>query len=163
MTHALPIYDDLSSRRRFLQHATTIVLGTMSLTLIPGALADDDSAGANPKDGPGVNNQGKPRPLFGFLVDTQKCIGSGKCLTACRAENNVPEGYSRTWVERYIHFKDGSVRVDLVPETGYHDSQVPPVDPSTVERYFVRLATTARTRRATRFAPFTPRSPRPKA
>jgi hypothetical protein len=42
--------------------------------------------------------------LYGFLVDTEKCIGSGKCLSACRTENHVPEGYSRTWVERYVHF-----------------------------------------------------------
>jgi len=53
-------------------------------------------------------------------------------------ENEVPEGNYRTWVERYIHFKDGEVRVDLVPESGYSASDLPSVDPESVERaYFV--------------------------
>ncbi|MEO2031034.1 MAG: 4Fe-4S dicluster domain-containing protein [Planctomycetaceae bacterium] len=76
--------------------------------------------------------------LYGFLVDTEKCVGTGKCLTACRVENNVPEGYARTWVERFVHFKDGRVQVDLVPETGFAESDVPLLDPELVDRaYFV--------------------------
>ncbi len=47
-----------------------------------------------------------------------------------------PKGYHRTWLERYVHFKDGTVRVDNVPETGAVD--LPAVDPATVDRsYFV--------------------------
>ena len=38
---------------------------------------------------------------WGMLVDISKCIGCGNCVRACAAENNVPEGYFRTWVERY--------------------------------------------------------------
>jgi Fe-S-cluster-containing dehydrogenase component len=50
----------------------------------------------------------------------------------------VPEGYSRTWVERFVHFKDGTVQVDLVPESGYYGSTVPDIDESLVEKaYFV--------------------------
>ena len=77
-------------------------------------------------------------PLFGFLVDTDRCIGAGKCLTACRTENNVPERQVRTWVERYIHYKDGTIQVDTVPETGYSGSNLPIIDREEVERsYFV--------------------------
>lgn len=135
--------DDAETRRRFLENATTIMLGAMSLTVLSGSGSQVDAADAppDPKDKAAAGaskDKAKKKPVYGFLVDTQKCIGSGKCLTACRQENEVPEGFSRTWVERYIHFKDGTVRVDLTPEAGFHGSEVPPVDPDTVERaYFV--------------------------
>ena len=120
------MFDDVDSRRRFLQRATTITLGALSLTVLPVVLTEDDAAGAADQP-PNANaarasKQHAPTPLFGFLVDTEKCIGSGKCLTACRVENDVPEGYHRTWIERYVHFKDGRVQVDFVPETGCHDA-----------------------------------------
>lgn len=127
--------DAVQSRRRFLQQATTITIGTISLTLLPVALGEVVAGELSTKDGTTPANEPK---LFGFLVDTEKCIGSGKCLLACRVENDVPEGCHRTWVERYIHFKDGTVRVELVPETGYSGSGAPAVNPDEVERaYFV--------------------------
>lgn len=38
---------------------------------------------------------------WGMLIDITKCIGCGNCVRACAVENDVPEGYFRTWVERY--------------------------------------------------------------
>jgi Fe-S-cluster-containing dehydrogenase component len=38
---------------------------------------------------------------WGMIIDIDKCIGCGNCVRACSKENNVPEGYFRTWVERY--------------------------------------------------------------
>jgi len=38
---------------------------------------------------------------WGMLIDISKCIGCGNCVRACSTENDVPEGYFRTWVERY--------------------------------------------------------------
>lgn len=128
--------DDANTRRRFLQYATTLTLGTLTLTILPGISAEDESQ--EKSDSPHQPADPQKAAAFGFLVDTNKCIGSGKCLTACRVENNVPEGYSRTWVERYIHFKDGSVRVDSVPETGYAEASMPPLDNENITRsYFV--------------------------
>jgi Fe-S-cluster-containing dehydrogenase component len=76
--------------------------------------------------------------MYGFLIDTTKCTGAGKCLTACRVENSVPEGQARTWVERYVHFKDGRVEVDLVPEIGYAASgEAQPEAEDVLRAYFV--------------------------
>lgn len=127
------------SRRDFLRRATTLAFGSFSLTLLPvpsngpAAVAGNAlSHGSAAAAGAATEND----VLFGFLVDTQKCVGAGKCLTACRVENNVPEGYSRTWVERFVHFKDGRVQVDLVPETGYASSDIPAIDPDLVDRAY---------------------------
>jgi tetrathionate reductase subunit B len=38
---------------------------------------------------------------WGMIIDIDKCIGCGSCVRACSAENHVPAGYFRTWVERY--------------------------------------------------------------
>ena len=103
----------------------------MSLTILPVALGED-------VEGELPIGNGSEQPRYGFLVDSERCTGSGKCLTACRVENDVPEGCHRTWVERYVHFKDGTVQVDTVPETGYAGSDLPIIDPDQVERsYFV--------------------------
>ena len=127
------------SRRDFLRRATTLAFGSFSLTLLPvpssgsAAIAGSVLSNSGPAAaGAAVEND----VLFGFLVDTQKCVGTGKCLSACRVENNVPEGYARTWVERFVHFKDGRVQVDLVPETGFAGSDIPAIDPDLVERAY---------------------------
>ncbi len=58
---------------------------------------------------------------FAFVVDFQKCIGCGKCVVACKLENNVPmePHTTRTWVERYAITDEGEVLVDS-PEAGIH-------------------------------------------
>lgn len=119
-----------ATRRDFLRDATTLTLGAMSLTLLPGAA---------PAEGPAATAPAGPaKPVYGFLIDTTRCTGAGKCLTACRAENDVPGDQARTWVERYVHYRDGRVEVDLVPETGYAESGEIQPDPADVLRaYFV--------------------------
>ena len=49
---------------------------------------------------------------WGFIVDTTRCIGCGACVRACKIENDVPDTYFRTWVERYEVNKDEKIRVD---------------------------------------------------
>jgi Fe-S-cluster-containing dehydrogenase component len=51
---------------------------------------------------------------WGFVVDTNRCIGCGLCVVACKDENHVPRDpeFSRTWVERHTRTADGTVHVD---------------------------------------------------
>lgn len=141
------------SRRDFLKNASTLVFGSFTLTLFPfwsdvasrsdsgnadiGSSRDADPAGSSVPSGGETTGTGRA-VLYGFLVDNDRCTGAGKCLTACRTENNVPVGASRTWVERYVHYLDGRVQVDLVPESGYHGSGLPEIDRTQVAKaYFV--------------------------
>jgi len=62
-----------------------------------------------------------------YLVDTYKCIGCGACVRACRAENDVPAGFYRTWIERYAIPAEGEAFVDS-PDGGEFGFQ-----PSTLE------------------------------
>lgn len=50
---------------------------------------------------------------WGYAIDTTRCIGCCACMRACRAENDVPAGYYRTWVERYRINPDGEINVDV--------------------------------------------------
>ncbi|MFZ0708340.1 MAG: 4Fe-4S dicluster domain-containing protein [Candidatus Korobacteraceae bacterium] len=58
---------------------------------------------------------------YGMLINVEECIGCGSCVRACQLENNVPDGYYRTWVERY-HIEDWTVENPTVdsPDGGKH-------------------------------------------
>lgn len=83
---------------------------------------------------------------WGFVVDTNSCIGCGLCVVACKDENDIPEEpeYTRTWVERHTTTADGVVHVDS-PEggiNGFDDAPMPPSiagSPVTDVRFVPRL------------------------
>ncbi len=58
--------------------------------------------------------------LYGMGIDIRKCIGCGRCVMACKTENDVPlePGHFNTWVERYLIRTDGEVEVES-PDGGY--------------------------------------------
>ncbi len=53
---------------------------------------------------------------YGMGIQINKCIGCGRCVEACKDENDVPREpfFFRTWVERYNIRSDGEVVVETL-------------------------------------------------
>jgi len=88
------------NRRGLLRRSATGAGGLFILWTFP-------ALGANQ-----TNKNGKG-PYYAYAVDTSRCIGCCACMRACRAENDVPESYFRTWVERFRVKADGEVDIDV--------------------------------------------------
>jgi Fe-S-cluster-containing dehydrogenase component len=75
---------------------------------------------------------------YAMGVQIEKCIGCGKCVEACKIENDVPMEpyYYRTWVERYIIFADGEVSVDS-PNGGMEGFPPVETDKEILRTFFV--------------------------
>jgi Fe-S-cluster-containing dehydrogenase component len=101
-----------TSRREFLRQAATASGGILSFGAVALVLPDEIEATTPP-------DYDWTRHRWVFLVDTLKCIGCGGCVRGCRAENDVPEHFYRTWIERYRIPAEGEAEVDS-PEGGEH-------------------------------------------
>ena len=81
------------------------------LILLPAAaVAWEHVMAGTPENAP---NYKSAEHWWGMLVDITKCIGCGSCVRACQLENHVPDGYFRTWVERYVVQDWGFERVHV--------------------------------------------------
>lgn len=73
---------------------------------------------------------------WAMLIDIPKCIGCGSCVRACAEENDVPDGYFRTWVERY-HVADWKVEKPAVESPNGGKNGFPPNANQAGKNFFV--------------------------
>ena len=103
-------------RREFLKNGVrTLGAGVVTLILcdIKELTALAQETGTTPRPAaPALAAYDWTQHDYVYLVDLRKCIGCGSCVRACSAENDVPAGYFRTWVERYQISRTGEVIVD---------------------------------------------------
>jgi len=76
------------------------------------------------------------KPWYSMAVDITLCIGCGKCVEACCEENDVPADHYRTWIERYVVRKDGTVHIDS-PDGGRRGYEDDIPDENTAKAFFV--------------------------
>lgn len=97
------------SRRNFAAGAASSLAAVVIIYRLPGLLGPQGEA-----DGVSAAKHD-----WCFVVDTRRCIGCGRCVMACNAENDVPPEpeFTRTWVERYQLTAEGETLVDS-PEAG---------------------------------------------
>ena len=109
------------SRRRFLGFGLSVAAGLAGATVLGRLFPIFEDAAAAAAPSPITPHYDPAKVAWTFVVDTNRCIGCGLCVAACKAENHVPEGplYNRTWVERHVVTADGTLYVDS-PEAGIH-------------------------------------------
>ncbi len=99
---------DAVARRQFLLDAlkargmgVPLVLGMVRVPDLLGQEADQE--GYDPGE-----------HFYGMGIDIEKCIGCGRCVQACKTENEVPDEphFFNTWIERYVIDTEGEVEVD---------------------------------------------------
>jgi tetrathionate reductase subunit B len=103
------------SRRRLLGSGMALFAGLFGARAISLAAPAPSSAAspeaASPESLPAGYDPSAHR--WGMVIDTESCIGCGRCVEACKLENHVPMDpeYNRTWVELHALTQEGGVFV----------------------------------------------------
>ncbi|HJM63349.1 MAG: hypothetical protein CMN05_01530 [Roseibacillus sp.] len=97
---------DQTDRRSFLKMvAAGAITTTVLMVYRPESSAKAEGASSVPI--PGDGGASKLKHDYAYVIRIDRCNGSGACVRACSAENNVPEGLFRTWIERYVKTGEG--------------------------------------------------------
>jgi len=62
---------------------------------------------------------------FAMVIDTRKCVGCAACVFACKNENNVPDGYTRDWIEQEVWGKFPLLKMENRSQRCQHCDQPP--------------------------------------
>ena len=104
-----------SNRRDFMKRAGEF-LGGLAVVIVAGdevfLWADAQEPGGSESNTGSADKYDPLKHRYIYLVDITKCIGCGACVRACQRENNVPEHFNRTWIERYRVTRSGEVLID---------------------------------------------------
>lgn len=106
------------------------------LILLPAAaLAWESIKAGTPEAAPNYNVN---EHWWAMLIDIEKCIGCGSCVRACQKENDVPDGYYRTWIERYrISEVNGVENIQVDSPDGGKNGFKPSNEPGFFKEFFV--------------------------
>lgn len=89
-----PNEEEISEERRAFLHTCWLAAPLLPLALGGAAVAwAAEEAPYSPRE-----------HYYAMGVDMERCIGCGRCVDACKSENDVRREpfYFRTWVERYV-------------------------------------------------------------
>jgi Fe-S-cluster-containing dehydrogenase component len=108
-----------TTRRRFIKLGTHAAFGSLLVYTARGLMGGDGDPVARAEGDTFFDRYRPEDHEWAFVVDTNKCIGCGRCARACKLENKVPwePSCNRTWVERYRFGHHEKVVVDS-PEGG---------------------------------------------
>jgi Fe-S-cluster-containing dehydrogenase component len=57
---------------------------------------------------------------YALVIDSRKCINCKACVVACKAENRVPVGNFRNWINEDRQGEYPKLRIDFEPEQCHH-------------------------------------------
>ena len=61
-----------------------------------------------------------PDKRYALVIDSRKCLDCKACVVTCRAENRVPLGYSRNWINEEHRGTWPKLLASLEPEHCHH-------------------------------------------
>lgn len=124
----------MQTRKNFIQSVFRTLLFAAGFRTIAERFSLQHSSAEELPSGTDYNPE---KHRWNMAIDIEKCIGCGRCVEACKSENNVPKEpfYFRTWIERYLIKENGDVKIDSPNGgmNGFPDSD----DQDSVKGFFV--------------------------